>query len=189
MRRRTLAGVLIAVLLSAGCGGGSEATTTPAGPPTAVFNGTDVMFLQMMLAHHEPLAKLLAVGRKRATRPDVTALAGELDQARTTTTATISGWLVAWGQPVHSDAHPDAHAAHGGLPVLDDTQIGELAALTGPEFDIAFLNMLIGHQHAAVELVRMEIGGGTNQQAKDLARQTDESLHMQIQRLLRMVAG
>jgi uncharacterized protein (DUF305 family) len=190
MRRRTLASVLVAVLLVAGCAAEAQEATKPADPmTTAVFNDTDVMFLQMMLAHHEPLAKLLTLGRTRAVRDDVRNLAGEVDQDRAATTTTISGWLVDWGQPLSSDAHPDAHAAHGGLPLLDDTQLGELASLTGPDFDTAFLNVLIGHQHSAVELARMEVGGGTNAQAKDLARQTDETLRTQIQRLLVLVAG
>ncbi len=81
------------------------------------------------------------------------------------------------------------HAAHGGLPLIDDTQLSDLAAMNGREFDTAFLNMLIGHQHSAIELSRMEVQGGTNPQAKELARHTDEDVRAQIQRLLRMVAS
>lgn len=194
--RRAL--ILVTVFAVGACGAEprKEAPTPPA--TTAVtlpatvdgaYNGTDLMFLQMMLAHHEPAAALLELGRSRATRPDVRGLAGDLATAQAAETRTITGWLEAWGKPLASDAHPDAHAAHGGLPALGDKEIAELGRMGGAEFDTAFLNMLIGHQHGAVELARMEATSGQNPQVKALAARTDETVRAQIQQLLRMVAG
>ena len=165
----------------------STAGSTPsaAGP----FNATDVMFLQMLLTHHEPATRLLALGRTQAARPEVRDLAGRIEAVQRERTDAIRAMLAAWGQPTDSAAHPDEHAAHGGLPVLDEREIDTLAS-TGPEqFDTAFLNMLIGHQHAAVNLTRMEAASGRNPQVRDLARRTDEQVRGQIQLMLRMVAG
>jgi uncharacterized protein (DUF305 family) len=195
--------VVVGVLLAlAACNGpsGAEpvqppattAATSGAELPATVdgaYNGTDVMFLQMMLAHHEPAAALLTLGQRKATRVDVRGLAGDLATAQAAETRTITGWLEAWGRPLVSDAHPDAHAAHGGLPALGDREIAELGRMGGAEFDTAFLNMLIGHQHGAVELARMEATSGQNPQVKALAVRTDEAVRAQIQQLLRMVAG
>jgi uncharacterized protein (DUF305 family) len=198
--RRVL--VVMAVLGLAACGpestSGGAPTTAPPPPTTAAalpatvdgpYNATDVMFLQMMLAHHEPAAALLELGRSKATRAEVRGLAGDLATAQAAETRTITGWLEAWGEPLASDAHPDAHAAHGGLPALGDKEIAELARAGSAEFDTAFLNMLIGHQHGAVELARMEATSGQNPRVKELARRTDETTRGQIQQLLRMVAG
>ena len=88
-----------AALLLAGCG----ADPAPAAPD---HNGTDVMYLQMMLAHHEPSADLLALGRTRATRPDVRAMATEFETARAAETTMMTGWLEEWGQPLAADADP-----------------------------------------------------------------------------------
>jgi uncharacterized protein (DUF305 family) len=193
--------VLVVVLVLASCGGeaGSSAPTSAPPPPTTAaappatvegaYNGTDVMFLQMMLAHHEPAAALLELGRTKATRADVRGLAGELANAQAAETRTITGWLEAWGEPLVSTAHADAHAAHGGLPALGEKEIADLGRMGGPEFDTAFLNMLIGHQHGAVELARMEATSGQNADVKGLAARTDETVRAQIQQLLRMVAG
>ncbi|MGN9906994.1 DUF305 domain-containing protein [Phytohabitans sp. LJ34] len=195
--RRAL--VLVTVFAVGACGA-EPRNQAPTPPPatTAVtlpatvdgaYNGTDLMFLQMMLAHHEPAAALLELGRSRATRADVRGLAGDLATAQAAETRAVTDWLEAWGKPLTSDAHPDAHAAHGGLPALGDKEIAELGRLGGAEFDTAFLNMLIGHQHGAVELARMEATGGQNPQVKALAARTDETVRAQIQQLLRMVAG
>src|SRR5688500_16698881 len=134
--RRTFVAVAVAVLGVAACGAeptsGGAPTTAPPPPTTAAalpatvdgaYNATDVMFLQMMLAHHEPAAALLELGRSKATRAEVRGLAGDLATAQAAETRTITGWLEARGEPLASAAHPDAHAAHGGLPALGDKEI------------------------------------------------------------------
>jgi uncharacterized protein (DUF305 family) len=182
MRRKLVLAAAAAAVLLAGCGG----DPAPAAPD---HNGTDVMYLQMMLAHHEPSAGLLALGRSRATRPDVRAMAAEFETARAAETTMMTGWLEEWGQPLTADADPAVHAGHGaGLHALGATEIAELAAMSPQEFDLAFVNVLIGHQHGAVELARMETAGGANPEVKELARRTDEAVRAQIQQMLRMVA-
>ena len=185
MRRRLLLAATAAVLV-AGCGG-QPAPAQP--PPPPDHNSTDVMFLQMMLAHHEPSAELLDLGLTRVTRADIRALATEFETARAADARAMAEWLERWGEPLTTDADPAVHAGHGpGLHALGRAEIAELAA-TGPdEFDIAFVNVLIGHQHGAVELARMETAGGANPQVKELAKQTDETVRAQIQQMLRMVA-
>ncbi|SNT00702.1 Uncharacterized conserved protein, DUF305 family [Asanoa hainanensis] len=180
-RRAFLAAVL---LLVAGCAG--PAPAAPAPPPPS-YNDTDVMFLQMMLAHHEPAAKLLTLGEKQATRPEVRAAATELSAAQAAETTTIRDRLAGWDEPLVSTAHAGLHEAHGGLPLLDDAELLRLAGLTGAEFDSTFLTMLIGHQHGAVELARMETTSGIDPPTRELAARTDETVRAQIQKLLRMV--
>ena len=189
MRFRAI--VVVAALLLAGCGDGGNAADRGETPPVASpsYNDTDVMYLQMMLAHHEPAAKLLALGADQASRPEVAALAGDLAAAQARETATIRGWLGSWGQPLVSGAHADVHAAHGGVPLLDDAEMLSLAGLDGADFDTAFLNILIGHQHGAVELSTMETAAGVNPEARAFAAETDETVRAQIQRMLRMVSA
>ncbi|GIF68976.1 DUF305 domain-containing protein [Asanoa ishikariensis] len=178
-RRVFLAAV---VLLVAGCAG-----PTPAAQPPS-YNDTDVMFLQMMLAHHEPAAKLLALGEKQASAPEVTAVATEIATTQAAEAATIRDRLASWDEPLVSTAHAGLHEAHGGLPLLDDAELLRLAGLTGGEFDTTFLTMLIGHQHGAVELARMETASGVDPPTRELATRTDETVRTQIQQLLRMVS-
>lgn len=199
MRRTPAFAILLALAACNGTSGAEPvqppattvATSAAAFPATVdgAYNGIDVMFLQMMLAHHEPATALLELGQQKATRADVRGLAGDLAAAQAAETRTITGWLEAWGKPLVSDAHPDAHAAHGGLPALGDKEIAELGRMGSAEFDTAFLNMLIGHQHGAVELARMEASSGQNPQVKALAARTESAVRVQIQQLLRMVAG
>jgi uncharacterized protein (DUF305 family) len=177
---RRLVALAAALVLLAGCGEGERAAAPS-------YNDTDVMFLQMMLAHHEPAAKLLELGERQAADPAVRAVATELAAGHAAETATIRERLTGWGQPLVSTAHAGAHAAHGGLPLLDDAELRRLAGLSGGEFDRTFLTMLTGHLHGAVELARMETATGIDPATRELAAHTDETVRAEIQRLLRMV--
>lgn len=181
-RRRWVAAALTAVLL-AGCGSAEQAAA-----PAPSYNDTDVMFLQMMLSHHEPEAKLLELGKKQSADQAVKQVAVELDIEQAAETRTFRDRLAGWGQPLVSTANHSAHEAHGGLPLLDDAELLRLAGLTGDEFDSTFLTMLIGHEHGAVELARMETATGADQPTRELAARTDENVRARIQQLLRMVS-
>lgn len=186
MKRRSLALAAMAAMLIAGCGTDATPTSgTPADPaPSTMFNATDVMFLQMMIAHHRPAEEMLRLARTRAKREEVKTLAAAVEVTQADETKTMTDWLNSWNQPLVSDAHPDAHAAHGGLPPNGEEQMATLKNATDAEFDVTFLNIFIGHQHLAVELARMEVAGGSDRQTVDLANRIDQSRRAQIQLML-----
>lgn len=171
-----------AALLVAACG------TQNAAEPEQ-YNSTDVMYLQMALAHHQPSAKLFALAQEKATRDDVKAMANELAAQTAADAQAMTARLTEWGRPTTTDHDPGAHLGHGaGLHTLGDAEIAELAATAPDQFDVAFVTVLIGHQHNAVELARMETARGFHPDVKAGARKTDERLRAQIQQMLRMVA-
>ena len=59
-----------------------------------------------------------------------------------------------------------------------------MAATGSAEFEKAFLNLLIGHQHNAVAMAKLEKEGGVNPQAKHLAERIFESRTAQIAQML-----
>jgi uncharacterized protein (DUF305 family) len=195
VKRRYAAVLIAAALLTGACGTAPEKQATQPVAAEAVIqaegghNATDVMYLQMALAHHEPSAKLLALGREKATRDDVRAMATELASTDATEAATMADRLKAWGKPTTTDHDPAQHAGHGpGLHTLGDAEIAELAAVAPEDFDIAFVTVLVGHQHNAVELARMEAAQGLHPDVRAQARRTDERLRAQIQQMLRLIS-
>ncbi|GAA4256176.1 DUF305 domain-containing protein [Dactylosporangium darangshiense] len=50
--------------------------------------------------------------------------------------------------------HPALHAAHGGRPATGPEEIKALQDAPGQDFGTKFLNLLIAHQHNAVELAQ-----------------------------------
>ncbi|GIH97625.1 DUF305 domain-containing protein [Planobispora siamensis] len=185
---RCLALVLAAagVLGACACGAVSHHHAGPAAGGTAAaagpFNAADVMFLQMMIPHHRQGAELATLAETRSTRERVRTLAAAIAATQGDEAQTMAGWLRAWKQP--PEAEPNAHDAHGGLHATSPEEAVTLAELHGAAFDTRFLNVLIAHQHNAVEMARTEVRTGRNAQVVELARRIDRSRSEQIRQML-----
>ncbi|SER83857.1 DUF305 domain-containing protein [Lentzea albida] len=163
--------LLVLAFMVSGC-----ATTQP----DAVLRGDplDVMFLQMMLPHHQQGVEMVALAKDRARNEDLRMLAAAIEQTQATEAETMRNWLTSWGEPL--TAPPDSHAGHGGMRESDPEEVGRLSALRGAEFDQRLLNVMIAHQDDAVQMARWETGSGANQEVKALADRIDKSRTAQI---------
>ena len=184
--RALLTAVLLApLLLLTACGGGGEGKSSePAGAASDGYNDHDVMFLQMMIAHHRQGVEMARVAAERSEDAEVRNLAGAVAATQTEEVKTMSSWLRAWSKPVRSDHPAGAHAAHGGMPATGAKEIKTLKKTTGAGFEPAFLNLFVGHQHGAVEMARTELSKGGNADAKAFAKRVEESRTDQIRQML-----
>ncbi|MFC6088440.1 DUF305 domain-containing protein [Saccharothrix lopnurensis] len=187
---RRLATLLAGLLVLTACGGG-DPTPQAAPPPTAStaaetaeFNDTDVMFLHMAVPHHRAGLEIVRLAEERDIRPDVKTLASAIKVTQLSEVDSMTQWLADWGQPESAGDTPELHAGHGGDHSTSPEAIAELAATPAADFETAFLNLLIGHQHNAVEIAKLEREGGANPQAKELANRIFESRTAQIAQLL-----
>jgi uncharacterized protein (DUF305 family) len=175
---------------AAGAAGGAVQPGTGDVPPAdAAHNGSDVMFLQMMLVNLDQGLALVRTAAERTARDDVRNLAAAIEATQREEAKIATAWLRGWSEPTETDHEPSAHAAHGGLPAVGTEQLDALRAASGAGFDRLFLNLLIGHQHNAVELTDRVGTGGTNPQTRDLARRIKESRTDQIAQMLGMAAA
>jgi uncharacterized protein (DUF305 family) len=182
--------LLSCLVLLAGCGG-SGAASAPLPPPTVSptneFNPNDVMFLQMMIPHHKQGIELVRLAKTREIRGELKELAAAIEVTQLAEVDSMTGWLGDWRQPPTADVNPDAHAHHGGLHTTSDELIADVKAASGQDFERSFINVLLGHQHNAVELAKTETEGGINPQSKDLASRITQSRTAQIAQLLKLL--
>lgn len=198
IRRAGVPAALLAAgaVLLAGCGAPSgsasdaapasavRASSAPSGA-AARFNGTDVMFAQMMVPHHGQGIEIVRLASGRATDAELKTLAAAIETTQSAEIQTMAGWLRAWGQP--STAAASEHAAHGGMPGTSRAEIATLRRATGADFDRKFLNMMIAHQDDAIQMARMEESSGINPEARALAGRIDRSRTAQIQQMLALI--
>ncbi|ANZ38035.1 hypothetical protein BBK82_20205 [Lentzea guizhouensis] len=197
--------IAVAVLALAGCGGGDAvvpegqqqqahghgAATSTAPPPaaTARFNDADVMFAQMMVAHLQQGIDLAVVAKAMATGPKVKELAGAVDSTQREELEMLKGWLKLWGKPEQPSSDPNVHAAHGGMPLLDAKVISDVKDRSKEEFDLAYLNLMTGHQGGAVEMAQTELKDGSNPETTAYAQRVRDSRSGQIQQMLTLING
>jgi uncharacterized protein (DUF305 family) len=145
----------------------------------------DVMFLQMMIPHHEQGVSMVALAKDRAASADLRMLAAAIESTQATEAGTMKDWLNEWGEPL--TAPPDAHTGHGGMRRTTPEEISRLEGLRGTEFDQRLLNVLIAHQDDAVQMARWESGSGAHRDVKDLAGRIEKSRVAQIDMMKRFL--
>ncbi|MEV4417518.1 DUF305 domain-containing protein, partial [Catellatospora sp. NPDC049609] len=193
-----------AVALLAGCDAPPGVAPAPAAPPSGQapsgspppavdesggHNATDVMFLQMMGAQYAPAGELLKLADQRSRNEKVRQLAAAMNVTQADELSAVQGWLQGWQQPLTPDADPDLHAGHGGLPATGPAEIRALREAADADFDRVLLNLLIGHQHQAIEYARMELTAGANPQVLEFATRVDASRTAQVSMMLGLVSG
>lgn len=192
-RRLTGTVVLAGALLLSACGTAPQ--SSPRTTQSAVaeiraegdHNDTDVMYLQMMVAHHEQGLEMVRLAEQNSGRDDIRTLAEAVDATQSDEVTMMKGWLTDWKQPTTVDHAPSAHADHGGLPATGPEEISALREATGEAFETTFLNLFVAHQHNAVEMAAMESSGGANEETKAFAARVKESRTDQIQQMLGLI--
>jgi uncharacterized protein (DUF305 family) len=151
---------------------------------SGAFNAADVVFLQMMIPHHEQGVEMVRLAEKQATRTEVKDLVAAIKVTQADEVKDMASWLQQWGQSTTAGAHANL----GGMPATSPEIIADLAKSTGPEFETKFLNLFTGHQGAAVEMARTELKDGGNQPVKQLADRIVRSRTGQIQQMLTLLS-
>lgn len=189
---RTLAGVLVAfVLLLTACGGTSEASDPADAKPkrnaTADHDADDVMYLQMMIAHRQQTLDMVRLVPDRTKRGDVQKLAASVEKDSAGELGQMTSWLTGWSEPTTVQGPANSHAAHGGLPAVGPAEMRALKQARDQGFDTTFLNLLLGHQHNAVEMSKVEIKNGVNPATKTFANGVMQRTSSMIGKLLSLL--
>jgi uncharacterized protein (DUF305 family) len=222
MTKRVL-GVGLALALGVtltACGGGTtqSGTTPPASPPAAAtgsvpsagsagspaaeeHNAVDVMFVTMMIPHHQGAIEMSDLALSQASTAPVKDLAARIKAAQGPEIELMQGWLDQWGAAMPMSAseemgHGMAHGSSttsestvndfgmGDMMAMSESDLAALQAATGVEFDRLFLQQMIAHHQGAIDMAEVEIARGRNPQTLALAEaiktgQTAEIAEMQ----------
>jgi uncharacterized protein (DUF305 family) len=113
--------------------------------------GSDAMFLQMMIPHHEQAVVMSDLALSTSKDADVLKLAKQIKDAQAPEIIKMQGWLSDAGlseDPGHSMGN-----GMGGM--LSDSDLSALKGSTGKAFDKLFLAGMIAHHEGAIDMVMM----------------------------------
>lgn len=100
----------------------------------------EVRFMTEMIDHHAMALEMGALCVEKAVHPELKQLCEEMIAAQTAEIATMQTWLQDWYGVTHEpEMSPE-----------DEQQIEELVSLSGEEFEIEFMRMMIRHHATAV---------------------------------------
>jgi uncharacterized protein (DUF305 family) len=177
---------LITVMGLAAC----STTTEPSEGSGA--NMADVMFVQMMIPHHEGAIEMSDVLlAKSGVDPEVVELAEEIKAAQGPEIEQMKQWLDNWGMPAMSDSMDGMD--HGGMDGMDGMagmtkeDMQALEDATGPEAGDLFLEQMIVHHGGAIEMAEDVLDDGEHPGVRELAENIIASQAAEIELMRSML--
>ena len=150
---------------------------------TSEANGADIMFAQMMLAHHQQALEMSAIVlAKDGVDPDVVELAEQIEAAQGPEIEQLESWLDEWGAPSGDNA-----MAMDGM--LSEAELDELEAADGASASQVFLEQMIAHHEGAVAMAEEHLENGAHDGALAMSAAIIESQTAEIARMRDLLAG
>ena len=180
--------LLIASLALTGCTiniggtGGMNGEMMENNETTSAFSGTDIMFAQMMIPHHQQAVDMSTLAETHTTNPEILALAKQIKDAQAPEIKQMTAWIESTG------AGMDMGHDMGMGGMLTEEQMTALGNAQGAAFDKLYLEGMIGHHEGALQMAKM-IENSSNEEAKTLAANIVTSQSAEIEKMKQMLAG
>ena len=119
-------------------------------PKGALYTKADVEFMQGMIAHHAQAIVMSRMAESHGANPQVLKLSNKIDQSQVPEIRIMQAWLQR-----NKQFAPDTSSWHNVTMagMLTPTQLKELDAAKGVEFDRAYLRLMIQHHVGALKMV------------------------------------
>ncbi|USX44777.1 DUF305 domain-containing protein [Dietzia kunjamensis] len=163
-------------------------------------SAADVMFVRMMIPHHEQAIEMSDIILAKSDIPaDITALAEKIKAEQAPEIDQMTAWLDQWGQP---PGPRDGHRGHGGggMPVMGNDmsmmdgmlsadELQQLFDAEGTDAARLYLEQMIAHHEGAIDMAQGEVSDGTYQPTVALARSIIDTQQQEIARMREMLAA
>lgn len=137
------------------------------------YAGADIMFLQMMIPHHQQAIDISNIALKTSKDSELLTLARIIITAQTAEITQMKSWLKDAG------ATTDMGHSMGMGGMLDDAELSALSAATGKTFDKLWLQGMIGHHDGAIHMTQM-IEDARNKEIKNFGSNVVKDQSAQI---------
>jgi uncharacterized protein (DUF305 family) len=160
----------------------------------------DLMFIDMMIRHHEGAVAMAGVALDRGEHPELITLAEEIIAAQTEEIAQLQTWRDAWypeapempieqmmtGMGQMMAGMPGMQGMGGMMPMMGmmgmmDPALAAESLRAAPEpFDLAFINAMIPHHLSALMMAEMAVQQAAHPELVELAQTMIEMQEREI---------
>ena len=143
---------ILALSLTACAGTGTKGSLHNHSSQAAGDLGSDdVMFLQMMIPHHQQAIDISDLALTKSADSELLALAKNIRDEQAAEIVTMKAWLDAAG----ADLEMDHSASHSMSGMLSDAELAALDKASGKSFDVLWLKAMTGHHTGAIDMAAM----------------------------------
>ena len=149
---------------------------------SANYTGADIMFLQMMIPHHQQAIDISNLALKVSQDPELKALAQSIATAQAAEIIQMKSWLKDAGA-----SEDPGHSMDGMGGMLSEADLAALKAATGKQFDILWLKGMTGHHDGAIHMTMM-IEDANNPDIKAFGKNVVKAQSAEIKQMKAMLA-
>jgi uncharacterized protein (DUF305 family) len=158
-------------------------------------------FARDMSQHHLQGVEMANLVPERSTDPEVRQLAFDIAETQQNQTGRMQGWLALWGLPPSGGetmawmgpdgGHTGHGTAHGGLMpgMATESELARLRSLSGTEFDVEFLRLMIRHHQGGLEMAQFAAEHADVPAVADLAGTIAETQTAEVATMEGMLAA
>ena len=157
-------------------GHGSSSSTNPN------YTGADIMFLQMMIPHHQQAIDISNLAMKASQDAELIELAKIIARDQAAEIKQMKAWLADAGA-----SEDMGHSMDGMGGLLNDDELAALSAATGKEFDVLWLKGMTEHHDGAIHMTQM-IEDAENADIKAFGTKVIKDQSEQIAQMKKMLA-
>ncbi|MCF6743266.1 DUF305 domain-containing protein [Blastococcus sp. KM273128] len=164
-------------------------------------DSVDAGFARDMSRHHLQGVEMANLVADRSDDPEIELLAFDISATQTNQAGRMQGWLSLWGVPptggdtmgwMPADHGHDGHDMAGGalMPgMATQEELAELRSLSGTEFDVEFLRLMIRHHQGGFDMAAYAAENAEVQAVRDLARSMVRSQGAEVETMTSMLAA
>ena len=115
------------------------------------LTGADIMFLQMMIPHHQQAVDISNLALTKSKDPELLALATAIRDGQADEIVLMKKWLKDAGADLDMGHSMEGHM--GGM--LDESELATLQKASGSTFDLLWLQGMTEHHDGALHMVQM----------------------------------
>ena len=149
----------------------------------SAYTGADVMFLQMMIPHHQQAIDISNLAMKSSTNKELIGLAKIIARDQAAEIIQMKAWLKDAGA-----TEDMGHSMDGMGGMLTDEELTALNAATGSTFDRLWLEGMTDHHDGAIHMVQM-IEDAENAEVKAFGTKVIADQSAQIAQMKKMLAS
>ena len=195
--RGTVASALLVLAATAGLGT-PVAAQSAAAPAHPAYLPADAEFMTGMIGHHAQAILIAGWAPTHGASQPILLLTERIVSGQQDEIDLMKRWLSDFGQPVpEGKAHymsgmDMSDMGHASMPgMLSQTQLEQLDAARGPEFDRLFLTFMIQHHEGAIVMVNRLFGQGAGEEERSFRFASDVYADQttEIDRMQKMLAA
>jgi len=146
------------------------------------LSGDDVMFLQMMIPHHQQAIDMSDLALTKSSDSELLALAKDIRDGQGAEIVKMKAWLDKAGE----DLDPGHSMGHDMGGMLSDSELAALKAATEKSFDLLWLKGMTGHHDGAIDMAAM-IEDADNDEIKSFGQAIVTSQSAQNKQMAAMI--